>query len=69
MMQKSQAKRDEELGGVLLGQGTSQCRAVGRSENAGGGASHNVMGIITPYPLVEIGLTKDQFEYKHYFKD
>ena len=58
MMQKSCAKRDEELGGVLLGQGTSQYRAVGRSENPGG-ASNNVMGIITPYPLVEIGLTKD----------
>ena len=29
MMQKSQAKRDEELGGVLLGQGTSQCMAMG----------------------------------------
>ena len=30
------------------------CSAVGRSENPGGGARSNVVGII--YPLVEIGL-------------
>ena len=34
---------------------SSQCRAVGRSENLGG--SSNLMGMISPTPLTEIGLT------------
>ena len=34
---------------------SSHCMAVGRSENLGG--SSNLMGMISPPPLIEIGLT------------